>query len=400
MAFWCLMAFTFIVLMAPQNAVPALRPLNIAFVTGGAALGLFLLGALSRGVLRGRPPREVELLGLFGLLAFGSIPLSWWPGGSWDLFFGQLLKSLIVYVLASQLLVAPHRFRQHLWLAVMCGIGIATTALVSFRGGAVVGGYRLAGSIAGLTANPNDLALTLNLFLPFGLLLCATASVIGRLVATVYVLLTLMSILLSFSRAGFLTLVAIGVLFFGRAIRRRGLPVLLGLASLALVFSTQVPTGYGERISTILDHEAEASATARLADMTRAVRVTLENPIVGVGLGQNMLALNANGGRWHVVHNVYLQISTDLGIPALVVFLILFGRLVRQLRAIQSRPAAGAAARQLANLAGATEVSLWAYVAAGMFYPVAYHFYFFYIAGFASALHTAHQRLVVPRQAA
>jgi hypothetical protein len=83
-----------------------------------------------------------------------------------------------------------------------------------------------------------------------------------------------------------------------------------------------------------------------------------------------------------------------------VVFLILFGRLVRQLRAIQSRPAAGAAARQLANLAGATEVSLWAYVAAGMFYPVAYHFYFFYIAGFASALHTAHQRLVVPRQAA
>jgi len=395
-AFWCLMAFTFIVLVAPQNVYPALRPLNIAFITGGAALALFLLGALSRGTLQSHPPREIKLFGLFGLLALASIPLSWWPGGSWEVFFGQLFKSLIVYVLASQLLVDPRRFRQHLWLCLLSGIVIAAIALSSFLGGVRVGGYRMAGAIAGMTANPNDLALTLNLFLSFGLLLCVTGSVVGRIAAGAFVLLSLAAVLLSFSRAGFLTLATVGVLCFGRAIRRGGLPALLGLAALALLASLLIPAGYGERISTILDHAGEGSAEDRLADMTRAVRVTIENPFVGVGLGQNILALEAAGGRWHFVHNVYLQISADLGIPALVVFLVLFGLLMRQVREIHAQPPSGVAGRQLAAMAEATEVSLWAYAVAGMFHPAAYQFYFFYLAGFASALNRAHRGLAGP----
>jgi O-antigen ligase len=314
-----------------------------------------------------------------------------WPGGSWEVFFGQLIKSLIVYALISQLLVSTLRFRQHLWLCVLSGIVIATIAL---RSGATVEGYRIAGATAGIAANPNDLALTLNLFLPFGLVLCRTASKLGRLLASTFVLLSLAAILLSFSRAGFLTLGTVGVLFFVRAIRQRGFRALAGLAAVALVVSLLAPTGYGSRMSTILDHEGEASAETRFANMTRAVRVTLEHPILGVGLGQNILALNAAGGWWSIVHNVYLQIAADLGLPALVVFLILFGRLVRQVRRVQAQPASGPIGRQLASMASATEISLWAYAVAGMFQPVAYNFYFFYIGGFAAALHAAHGRLV------
>ena len=58
-----------------------------------------------------------------------------------------------------------------------------------------------------------------------------------------------------------------------------------------------------------------------------ALEVVAHNPIIGVGIGQNVLALNEVGApRWSLVHNVYLQIAVDLGIPALLVYVLLFYR--------------------------------------------------------------------------
>lgn len=398
-AFWCFMAFTFFVLVAPQNAYPVLQSLNVALTTGWAALLLLGIQALARGDLGSRlAGPDVRLLALFATLAFASIPFSWWPGGSWDLFWGQLAKSIAVYLLAANLLIAPRRFRQHLWLVVLCGIVIATIALLSYAGGATAEGYRIVGALAGLTANPNDLALTLNLFLPFGLALGADRSVVGRIVAAAFIAIALSAVVLSFSRAGFLTLATMVGLWGLRIARRRGAAATLGLLALLLVGWTLLPAGYEDRMVSIVEHEKDelASAATRLENMGRALKVVLENPLLGVGLGQDILALNEKGGFWSIVHNAYLQIAADLGVPALVVFLLLFGRMVGHTRAIQAGPTPGADGRQVARFAAATEVSLWAYAAAAMFHPVAYHFYFFYVAGFAAALHGCHQRLLRP----
>ena len=104
-----------------------------------------------------------------------------------------------------------------------------------------------------------------------------------------------------------------------------------------------------------------------------------------------MLALNEVGApRWSLVHNVYLQIAVDLGIPALLVYVLLFYRAFRSVR--EARRAWSARGADLYYLAQGLEISLLGFAVAAMFYPVAYHFYFYYLAGLAVALNTIAQR--------
>jgi len=133
--------------------------------------------------------------------------------------------------------------------------------------------------------------------------------------------------------------------------------------------------------------------------MKGAIRLMVEYPLFGVGIGQNMLALNEAGGpRWSLIHNVYLQIAVDLGIPALVVYLLLFHRTLRSV--VQARRAWRARGVDLSHLAQGLEISLIGFAVAAMFYPVAYHLFFFYLAGLAVAVKRLCREQVPPAPAA
>ena len=88
-----------------------------------------------------------------------------------------------------------------------------------------------------------------------------------------------------------------------------------------------LPTGYTQRLTTITDIASDptGSAQGRWVDLAVAADIVTRTPVVGVGLGQNVLALNRERGpTWRMVHNVYLQYAVDLGVPGLLLFLWLF----------------------------------------------------------------------------
>jgi len=92
--------------------------------------------------------------------------------------------------------------------------------------------------------------------------------------------------------------------------------------------------------------------------------------------------------HWNPVHNVYLQYAVELGVPGLVLFLLLLGGCVKSVRSIRRRCAAEPGLRDLFYLAEGIEISLVAFAVAAPFHPVAYNFYFYFIAGMAIALQT------------
>src|SRR5262249_7912236 len=49
-AFWALIGFTFVLLIAPQNIFPALRPLRIGMLAAGTGLAAMLMDRLGRGL--------------------------------------------------------------------------------------------------------------------------------------------------------------------------------------------------------------------------------------------------------------------------------------------------------------------------------------------------------------
>ena len=120
-----------------------------------------------------------------------------------------------------------------------------------------------------------------------------------------------------------------------------------------------------------------------------ATGIVLHNPIVGAGIGNDMLALNKYRGKatFRSVHNAYLQYAVDLGLPGMLLFAWLHITCFRIARRVEQRSKWDDALRPLGPLAAGIQVSLAAFFVAAMFHPIAYQFYFFTIAGLAVALH-------------
>jgi len=256
---------------------------------------------------------------------------------------------------------------------------------------------RVSGYLSALTSNPNDVALTLNIILPLAVgLALASRSRSQRLALAAVIALGVAGVVVTFSRAGFLFLTTTLFLYLARL--KRGRIGILLLVLLLVVLMLNVD-GFIDRIETIADVQTESSAHARWETMKGAIRLMVEYPLFGVGIGQNMLALNEAGGpRWSLIHNVYLQIAVDLGIPALVVYLLLFHRTLRSV--VQARRVWRARDVDLSHLAQGLEISLIGFAVAAMFYPVAYHLFFFYLAGLAVAVKRLCREQVSPVPAA
>jgi len=173
-------------------------------------------------------------------------------------------------------------------------------------------------------------------------------------------------------------------------VRRKSAGVAGALLLVALCVAPLLPAGYVDRISTIanIQEDETGSAQGRWRDTKVAMEVVAMNPIIGVGIGQDVLAMNDERGRdtWRRVHNVYLQYGVDLGLPGLLLFVWLHWLCFRTARAVEKRASRQPATRDLALLAAAVQVSLVAFFVEAQFHPIAYQFYFFTVGGLAVAL--------------
>jgi O-antigen ligase len=175
--------------------------------------------------------------------------------------------------------------------------------------------------------DPNDLALNFCMVLPFcvGFLLSTRwfwkvvwATGIGILVATIFA---------TYSRGGFLALVAIFVAMvreFKLRTRTVALVVVLVVGVSAVAILRVGADSYFDRLRTIANPQADVtgSAQARQRLLIRSVEETLRHPLLGVGPG----VFYTLSGDWHQSHNTFLQLTSECGIPSLILFLMLTRR--------------------------------------------------------------------------
>jgi probable O-glycosylation ligase (exosortase A-associated) len=394
-AFNALVAFTAILLLSPQAYVPVLRTLRIALLAGGLAIAAHVVNAsLRRRPILPSSPGVATALTLL-LWAVVTIPFSYWPGGSVALLIDQYLKAVIFFWLIAALVTTRDRLRRFGWALVLCSIPLAVTALLHFRSGVYVTSSRAAvqriGGISNLTGNPNDLALTLNLLIPIaGALFFTSRKLLARSVAAGALLLCIPAVIVTFSRAGFLTLCGIGIVSLACFVRRRA--VLPAAALLVVTCSVLpfLPAGYLDRLNSITDIESDrtGSAQGRWSDYQLSLQLVARNPVLGVGMGQDILALDQIRSRptWRSVHNAYLEYAVDLGVPGLLMFLALLIASVKSARRVETRGIRTPALRDLSVLASGVRIALLAFAVGAFFHPIAYQFYFFCVAGLAVAL--------------
>jgi O-antigen ligase/polysaccharide polymerase Wzy-like membrane protein len=393
--FWALMGFTFVLLIAPQNLVPALRPLRLGMLAAGIGLAALLLDRIGRDLPIITVTREVKLAGALLAWAILTVPFSYWPGGSVGLLLDLYLKTLAIFILIINAVTTEDRLRRAVWGLIVMTVPAATVGLLNFTSGAYVRGgmdqvvKRILGYEAPLTQNPNDLALILNLMLPLTaalFLITSSAALRGLLfgIAT----LQLVGIVVTFSRGGFLTLavtlVVTALTASGRLDRRWA----WGFLILVIAAAPLLPADYVSHLFTIADVDTDptGSAQQRWAQQVAGVGYVLGHPLVGAGIGQNVLAMNEIlGPAWLMVHNAYLEYAIDLGLPGLILYVLLIVASIRSAGQAARLAANRPDGRRLALLANGIRTSLLAFSVAAFFSPVAYHFHLYYFAGLAIA---------------
>jgi O-antigen ligase len=393
--FWALMAFTCLLLLSPQSFVPAVGALHLPLLMALLSAGSYILGRWRRGEKALSLDGEVRYAAWLAGWALITIPLSLWPGGSVAFFFGIYFKALVVFWLLSRVVDTPDRLRTVFWILSLLAAPLAISGVRSFFSGAFKhqelshGLARISGYDASLTGNPNDLALMLNLILPLSIaLFLMTRSLGARCLLAALIGLDVVAIIATFSRAGFLSLGIIGVSYLVILFRRRRRNLAFLIIAAALAGTALLPSAYINRLSTITDIQADKtnSAQTRFRDYLTATKYVVRHPLMGAGVGQNILALNDERGQtWTLVHDVYLEYSVDLGLPGLVLFLMLLRAIVRGLRKALRRAAAIPVFAELHFLLEGLGVSLLGFMLSAFFYPDAYQFYFYYLAGLSIA---------------
>jgi O-antigen ligase len=398
-AFWSLAAFTFVLMIAPQDFVRPLAALRPALVAGALA-GIGYLVQRSSGVPRSDEV-SIQILLAIVLLAWAvfTIPMSYWPGGSVSTLLDLFIKALAAFWLLAKVVSSRARLRLLMWMLSIFSVPIALTSIRHYSSGAFLpeAGQRAIGYGQGLASNPNDLALTLDILIPLTLALVFTArSRRARTLALMILLIQTGGVVSTFSRGGFIGLAVVGALTIGWLIERRAVGIFATMGLVALLAMPLLPSAYLERLATISDYQSDptGSAQERWRDMRMAAAFVAQHPLVGAGLGQDYLALNEmRGPTWKSVHNAYLKYAVELGLPGLALFVALVAGTIGMAWRVERKARRRWSPRgghdwELGAFAHGIRIALLAFAAAAFFYPVAYHFYFFYLAGLTAALRT------------
>jgi O-antigen ligase len=141
---------------------------------------------------------------------------------------------------------------------------------------------------------------------------------------------------------------------------------------------------------------AAASSRMRQQKLMESIELTLRHPIFGVGMGVFMPAsveiAKEQGGHvdWEVSHNSYTQVSSELGIPGLLLLLAMYATGFRQLWRLD-RKAKRAAREDIRQFSFALIVSLCVLCVHFCFDSMAYVFYMPLILGLVAACSLAYQ---------
>ncbi|MGH9404131.1 MAG: O-antigen ligase family protein [Terriglobia bacterium] len=378
-AFFWVLAFFVVYCARPEDWIPGVAHLHLALVAGVFALIAFVM---SIGRMKEGLPKEVfYLILLLVQLFLASIFSPVWKGNAvmQSIEFAKMVLIVVVITLAVASLA---RLRKLIFVQ---SASVAVVALISIKSGHLVNG-RLFGALNGMYANPNDLAIALVLSVPLCLVFLFRAKGLARkLVWTAAVLAMIFAIFRTGSRSGFIALI-VAALFcmwdFGVKGRRLYLPalaVVVGMVAFVLAGSEVTQRLSATFSSSETQESAYGSALARRQLLVKSLKVTAEHPLFGVGPGD----FQAISGHWQPTHNVYTALSAEGGIPALILFLMIYWRAFGNLRRVRSFEAADS---EMGMFASAMRASLWAFAVAGPFFPDAYQYFVYFMFAFTTIL--------------
>jgi len=391
LSFAALFVFSIILYLRPYELVPALSSfMSMAFYTGVITLALCFGTQLSlEGNLTDRP-REINLVLLLGLAALLSMPLADDRAGAWKSFSEILVKTLLIFVVIVNVVRTELRLKMLILLVLAVSVYLSISAINDYRMGFFQIGdmetRRIVGRIKGLFENSNDLALHLVTMIPIAVALGLSGrNPLKKLVYFGITGLMVGAVVVTFSRGGFIGLVAAAVVLVRRLGKKNRVATTGAVVFAVILFVVLAPGAFSTRLSTIFNSAADISGSAsqRTQVLKRSVWVALRYPVFGVGIGN----FRHKSPRNLETHNAYTQVGAEMGLAAMVVYVLFLVHPIRRMRLIEKESLAHPDRLRFYYLSIGLQASLIGFMFSSFFGAVAYQWYVYYLVGYAVCLH-------------
>ncbi len=317
------------------------------------------------------------------------------PGVSfarWD----TTVKGLLVALMILAMLNSRLRIQAFTWVLVlsMAHHGAKNGLQSLITGGA----YRGAGP-GGMIGDNNHIATGMIMMVPLMVYLAFhSAHRFVRIGCWALAVLTTIATLFTYSRGGFLAMLAMGGVLWLRSSRK--LPIFVAFMALGIFFVQFAPDQIWERMGSIREYEEDASATGRLRIWRVALVMFSERPLFGYGFHTTTLS--------HVVapidptlkpkamHNSYLEPLAEAGIITFACHMTLLISTFVQAQSVRRLTRDIAEWRWAFDLASMLQVGLAGYAVGSFFLSLAFFDGFWFIVILATSLRLLVQRSLMP----
>jgi probable O-glycosylation ligase (exosortase A-associated) len=334
--FWLTVLYLAFEYGRPQNSFPAVGYLHLpGVVTVSLALALLTSGHVDLSNIQTK--LFIVFLGLMAAL----VPFA--VNNYWALYTTLAMLILFIDYLAIVNFVdsfQKFQFIINAWI----GFHVYLAIIVIIKKGTGIGGF---------FGDENDVALVLNMIIPFSFFLALEAKTQSKRIWFLVITgIFLVAIAATSSRGGFIGLVAVGLYCWLRSPRK----LMSAMAVLLLIFTILqfAPKGYWDEMDTITTDTDDPYGTGqgRIYAWKAGWRMFLDYPILGVGPGNfpwnfqdyepaggfgghDGMEGQLHGGR--AAHSLYLTVIPELGTVGTILFAWLVLSSLRDLRFMRKR---------------------------------------------------------------
>ena len=317
----------------------------------------------------------------------------------WDRHIRSVLLALMVAALAS----SKVRIQAMIWIiCISLGyIAVKGAGFIFWTGGA----YRVFGPPQSSISDNNNLSLALVITMPLMTYLIQTSRLwFVKAACGLVGLLSIVTVVGTYSRGGFLGLLAVGLAFFFMS--RRKLAILTTALAFLVLLPQIMPAGWYDRMATIEGYEQDPSVVGRFAAWSVSWNLAQDRPLVGGGFSavENddvYIRYRTVGGETHgtAAHSIYFQVLGDHGFAGLFLYLAMLSTplfySLRVVRLTRDHPEL----RWATTLARTLQVSFIGFVVAGAALSMAYYDVFLTYAALAFSLDRLVRRALFPADA-
>jgi putative inorganic carbon (hco3(-)) transporter len=319
--------WTFVLLSRPQDYLTFIAAGRPGLVLGVAIL-IFLFLQFPRGVLIVFYNKQGKLFLAFVCVMIAGIPFSLYPRGSFMSVFRDYWSVVLFF---CAFLIVIDSVPRLLTTLLLGSLGAGLYSLFAVMSGSFSGQRLYFGGMF----DPNDLAFFALSFLPFNVLFITRDNATWKRLACIFsFLISILLILLTGSRGGFLALLVAFLMFFftrTRTLKPSTKALLIVVFAVFAVFNiSKIDLSRYQSITSIQDDYNLSDETGRLNIWKIGIRTLLENPLTGVGVssfgeavGRDREGRGLGLVRWQAPHNMFIQVAVETGIVGFFLYIVM-----------------------------------------------------------------------------